>query len=233
MRINKTGPLMNVKDLQKLLDVDPLVDFWPRIKARLGHTSCFGVPKINMLGRRFGRLVVLYQADSVPRKYGKSLIVRSEIRWMCQCDCGTIKSIAGAPLRKKLIVSCGCYQKEIIGRERRTHGMCRTTEYNSYINAMRRCHEPKDKSYKNYGGRGIKFNFENFEQFFAEIGPKPKGTTLDRIDNNGHYEPGNVQWATPKEQSNNTRRKRIESFSNEELVIEVRRRGWKLLPENN
>jgi hypothetical protein len=79
-------------------------------------------------------------------------------------------------------------------------------EYSSYTCAKNRCNSQSSKNWHNYGGRGIEFRFRNFRQFIRELGPRPDGKSLDRINNDGHYEPGNVRWATPKEQCNNTRR---------------------------
>jgi hypothetical protein len=73
----------------------------------------------------------------------------------------------------------------------------------AFRDALRRCTNPNVDNYKDYGGRGIKFLFTSFEQFFAEIGPRPEGMTLDRIDNDGNYEPGNVRWATRSQQRQN------------------------------
>ena len=76
----------------------------------------------------------------------------------------------------------------------------------AYANAKQRCTNPNKWNYKNYGGRGIQFKFNSFEEFEAELGPRPSGKSLDRYpDNDGHYEPGNVRWATPKEQRSNQR----------------------------
>lgn len=84
--------------------------------------------------------------------------------------------------------------------------MSETPEYRSHAHAKGRCNNPNDTKYADYGARGIKFLFASFEQFFAELGPRPNGKTLDRYPNNeGHYEPGNVRWATPLEQAQNRR----------------------------
>jgi hypothetical protein len=79
------------------------------------------------------------------------------------------------------------------------------SEKNSYYNARSRCTNPNFPNWENYGGRGIEFRFSSFEEFLGELGPRPEGKTLDRINTNGHYEPGNVRWATPKEQQKNRR----------------------------
>lgn len=81
----------------------------------------------------------------------------------------------------------------------------RTPEYRAYIDAKSRCNNPNCQRYKTHGARGIKFLFANFDEFFAEIGRRPDGLTLDRINNDGHYEAGNVRWATPSQQMSNRR----------------------------
>jgi hypothetical protein len=122
---------------------------------------------------------------------------------LCQCGCGGKTSIAtrnhtqwghvkGQPLL--FLVGHGA---------RKEKALRRVPEYHIYNGAKSRCSNPKHIAYKYYGGRGIKFKFKNFEQFFAELGPRLKGKTLDRINNNGNYEPGNVKWSTRAEQSSN------------------------------
>ena len=100
--------------------------------------------------------------------------------------------------------------------------------YVSFKSARYRCTNPKHKFYPDYGGRGIEFRFQSFAQFFAELGPRPVGKTLERLNNDGHYEPGNVGWATPAEQNNNRRPRRerlkLSNFSLEELLQEIERR---------
>lgn len=117
----------------------------------------------------------------------------------------------GKYLRSGHIKSCGCLRVEVTGNYSRTHGMTGTPEHRSWKHAKERCFNPDDASYENYGGRGITMCqewAESFEAFYAHIGPKPKGLTLDRIDNERGYEPGNVRWATYSQQSYNRRPKR-------------------------
>jgi hypothetical protein len=100
----------------------------------------------------------------------------------------------------------------------KTHGMRNSPEYASYTRAKHRC---ADKHNARYGGRGIQFLFTSFEQFYAEMGPRPAGTSVDRIRSNGNYEPGNVKWATPKEQANN---RCLDSYRTEAFRKSVSRR---------
>ena len=117
----------------------------------------------------------------------------------CECGCGQPAPIAKTTNRRDGRIK-GQPARFISGHNNTTHGMSHSPEYSSYENAKRRCRNPNCKEFKDYGGRGIEFRFDSFEQFFAEIGLRPKGKTLDRIDNHGHYEAGNVQWATKSEQ---------------------------------
>jgi hypothetical protein len=131
--------------------------------------------------------------------------------WDCLCECGSKLPILGKSLRSGLTKSCGCLQKERAAECATKHGYAgtwkgnSTPEYVAYQNAQARCTNPKCDKYSYYGGRGIKFLFNSFSQFIADVGPKPKGRTLDRIDNNGNYEPGNVRWATKDQQNANKR----------------------------
>jgi hypothetical protein len=126
---------------------------------------------------------------------------------LCECGCGL-----PAPIAKKTQSSRGWVQgqpKRFVHNHhapRTRHKACSTPEYKALHQAKQRCENPNDPQFKNYGGRGIEFHFESFEQFFAEVGPRPDdGMSLDRIDNDGHYEPGNVRWATDSQQAKNRR----------------------------
>ena len=123
--------------------------------------------------------------------------------WLCECKCGTVKVISSQTLIKGHTKSCGCYNLERLRQG--THGLSSTQEYTSYTLAKGRCENPNHHKYEKYGGRGIEFRFNSFEEFLDEVGNKPSPIhSIDRIDNNGHYEIGNVKWSTKSEQSRNT-----------------------------
>jgi hypothetical protein len=180
----------------------------------------YGKPKFDLTGQTFGRLTVAFLSkERAPRKR------RSELLWDCICSCGNTKLVTSQHLRKSLVRSCGCLQAESKKETNRTHGASKTSEYNIWCGIKARCDNKDDPD---YGGRGITYanEWKEFEPFLSYVGLRPSSIhTLDRINNNGNYEPGNVHWATPKEQSANTRRKRIEDFSTEDLWKELHRRG--------
>ena len=163
----------------------------------------------NLTGQRFGRLRVI-------RRIGTK---RGNATWLCECDCGQEKVTVAKSLRCGETRSCGCLQREIAARLAATshsnlkHGHARgtkqTPEYNSYRAAKKRCNDPKNDSYESYGGRGVEFRFTSFQEFLAEVGLKPNPKhlySLDRYPNSaGHYESGNVRWATAKQQRHNRR----------------------------
>lgn len=153
---------------------------------------------LNLKGERFGSLVVMML-------YGT---VNKEVLWMCLCDCGRKQTASRHNLRSGNTTSCGCERDRKSAERKRTHGCTRTKEHVAWSHAKDRCNNPSNAAYGDYGGRGIKFLFTSFEQFFAELGKCPRGRTLDRKDNDGNYEPGNVWWATPKHQANNRRPRR-------------------------
>lgn len=134
--------------------------------------------------------------------------------WICVCQCGNEREVRSEKLldKKRPTSSCGCYAKEVSaknGRETHTHQKSHSPEYYSWQGMKRRCEDEGVRGYERYGGRGIKVcdRWRNsFEAFYEDMGPKPGKThTIDRIDNDGNYEPGNCQWATKKTQSRNTR----------------------------
>lgn len=157
---------------------------------------------IDITGHRYGRLVALQLA---PQQRGRRM-------WKCRCDCGREVVVDQAAMRFGNSASCGCLKIEAtIASNRvlkRTHGhklQHATPEYRSWQAMKARCLNPNAHAYERYGGAGITVcdRWLKFENFLADMGPRPVGTSLDRINNAGNYEPGNCRWATRSQQSKN------------------------------
>lgn len=149
---------------------------------------------LDLTGQRFGRLVVQCKC---PEK-GK----RGEILWYCLCDCGGESVSRANGLKSGNSSSCGCLRVEAT----KTHGMTKTRTFKSWESMKQRCNNPKAPSYSSYGGRGIRVCdrwLENFSFFFEDMGERPEGKTLDRVDVNGDYTPENCRWASASEQQRN------------------------------
>lgn len=153
---------------------------------------------IHMAGKRYGRLVVLRREPNAGTK----------VQWLCQCDCGH-KTVARANnLQSGHTSSCGCYGAGL----RRTHGRSDTPEYATWRQMLDRCENPKNKRYKDYGGRGIMVceRWHEPQNFLDDMGKRPsRKHSLDRVDNDGNYEPANCRWSTAVEQHNNCRSNRV------------------------
>lgn len=139
---------------------------------------------INIAGMRFGQLVATAFVSP---------------RWLCQCDCGRSSLVRSNSLRTGHTRSCGC------GKGDYRHGRARDSIYRIWVGILQRCNNPKRTEFRYYGGRGISVceRWLKFENFLLDVGERPLNHSIDRIDNAGNYEPGNVRWATRKEQMKN------------------------------
>lgn len=152
--------------------------------------------KRNLIGQRFGRWTVIAEAQ----KY------RHKVLWPCRCDCGVERLVENWKMRSGGSRSCGCLRRDLRGTQGFKHGMVGTPEYRIWAGMLRRCRLGSKTQYHRYGGRGITVceRWEEFENFYADMGMRPSPNhSIDRINNDGNYEPGNCRWATTKEQGEN------------------------------
>lgn len=149
----------------------------------------------DLTGKIFDNLIVISYAGKEGGKH----------YWNCRCSCGQERKILRSNLtRKTEYKHCGCLRAAKMSQRFSTHRQSKSVTYKSYTEAKARCQCETSHAYNQYGGAGIKFLFDSFEEFLDEIGERPdKSYSLDRIDNNGNYEIGNIRWATQTEQCNN------------------------------
>lgn len=159
-------------------------------------------------------------------KYGRLTVLKETRRasvlwWTCRCDCGQKKQIVKQSIVQGLTKSCGCLGDESRRSVPRTHGQSRTTTYQIWLGMVARCRNENEPAYPQYGGRGIKVcaRWLRFENFLADMGKRPAGKSIDRIDNDGSYEPRNCRWATRAEQARNRSTNILIEFRGEKLCL--------------
>jgi len=154
-------------------------------------------------GETFGRWVVI-----APRRAGSG-----EVSVLCRCACGTSKRVGVSALRRGKSLSCGCYRSEHLAEYGATHGRSRSPEYRAWAGMIQRCTNKSSSVYPRYGGRGIKVCEQwrrSFESFLHDMGERPSSKhSLDRVDNDGDYKPGNCRWANHKVQRRNQDQSRV------------------------
>lgn len=169
--------------------------------------------RLNLVGQRFGRLIVIGRAPS-----------RNAGMQKCVCDCGSTVTVSTGGLRSGGIVSCGCRRREHWDSFSRKHGQTHTPTHRSWLAMISRCTTRGTPGWKRYGGRGIRVckrwtGKRGFENFLADMGPRPAGLTLDRKRVNGNYTPTNCRWATKFQQANNTSRNRTLTWNGRTMTI--------------
>ena len=170
-----------------------------------------GRPFVDLTGQHFGSLTVISRIDGT-----------LPVKWKCRCDCGNESNVFGGALKNGRTSSCGkapC--KKHGGKGPLRHGMSHTSIHGVWCAMRARCESRSNPAYYDYGWRGIRVceRWQVFENFLADMGPRPQGATLDRINNDGNYEPGNCRWTGRREQANNRRSNRIIECFGERLTL--------------
>lgn len=170
----------------------------------------------NLKGRKYGRWRVL-RLDRIVPKIGAY--------WLCRCSCRkrTLKSVFAGSLKKGVSTSCGCWRSETTRKAKTKHGGHGTPEYAVWKRLRERCSNARNKSYADYGGRGIRVcrRWAKFENFLADMGERPTAKhSIERMDNDGDYSPGNCCWGTAKRQANNRRSSLRFEFNGAQITIQ-------------
>jgi hypothetical protein len=172
-------------------------------------------------GAKFGRLIVTGVGEPSTEKSGARASTS-----ICLCECGNVKQVRNGSLLQGSSQSCGCATAEAREQRCTTHGNgkrnAKTAEYKVWTGINRRVFNKNEKSFPDYGGRGITVceRWRQFENFLEDVGKRPSsGHSIDRIDSNGNYEPGNVKWSTRKEQNNNKRNNRLMTFYGKTMTL--------------
>lgn len=177
--------------------------------------------RLNLINGKFGRLTVLELHS----------IKKGATQWLCKCQCGKKTVVGVGDLRNGHTKSCGCLHLEIInnGKANFKHGMEGTIFFSKWAGIKRRCLNKNDKRYNNYGGRGIKvcdrwlsfinFRDDMYQSYLEHYNKFGKNTSIDRINNNGNYEPNNCKWSTQREQCNNKNNNVLITYKGETLTI--------------
>jgi hypothetical protein len=178
----------------------------------------------DLCGKQYGRLRVIAFIES--RKIGPR---RWDKYWLCQCECGNQKVICQSSLSSGKSNSCGCLHKAALAQRVTTHGASKTRVYSIWKTMRQRCNNPRDHRYPYYGGRGITIceRWKQFENFAADMGEPPLGCSIERIDNDGDYCPGNCCWATQAEQIRNRRSyRKLITWNGEKLTFHQLAKRW-------
>lgn len=151
--------------------------------------------QIDITGLKFGRLTAL---GRVGTRNGQSL-------WLCSCECGSETRVVSHSLRRGATGSCGCLHAEMTSAAKRTHGKSATRTFKIWDAMLQRCGNPNSMYFSRYGGRGIVVceRWKSFANFLADMGERPSGCSIERLNNDGPYEPSNCKWSTAAEQSRN------------------------------
>lgn len=171
---------------------------------------------LDKTGQKFSRLTVVKYLRS--KRYSV---------WLCRCECGVEIEVNGGSLASGHTKSCGCLKIEKATARVYRHGYAKSPTYNCWYSMHNRCSNPADIGFAHYGGRGIivcqrwAYTKEGLQNFIADMGERPVGCSLDRIDNNGNYDPGNCRWATQKLQARNRRSNRFVDFQGENVNVTI------------